>query len=199
MLAPGTVVVRRGPIGLDTGLANEEWATWAGDVGSAAAEWAHGAWQIVGPPLPFATFFARFAGTTDLVGDLDAFALRVGLGGGPPPAALMRPLVPTSSLSEVLTQYFRITSSGAGAARGNQVRTFVEAYGGTVASRRITNRAALVQRLRPSVETFARLFSLQLLITGPQPPPGAQPLEPLLLRAIDAMTDLFVDWLEARL
>lgn len=112
MLAPATVVVRRGPVGLDTGLANEEWATWAGDVGSAAAEWASAAWRVFGPPLPFATFFTRFAGDSDLVGDLDAFALRAGVGGGTPPASLMRPLVLSSSLSELLLQYSPSTRTG---------------------------------------------------------------------------------------
>jgi uncharacterized protein DUF4157 len=200
MLAPAQVVVTRGRFGLQTGLANEEWATWAGDVGSAAAEWAMANFMTFGPVQGAPIFFGRFASDSDLVGDIDAFAVRVGLGGGPPPAALMRPLVLNAPLSEVLMQYFRITSTGAGTARGTKIQDFVTAYGGTVTNRRITNRPAFFQRLRPSVDEFARLFSLQLLITTPgQPPPGGQQLGPLLDNAIDTMTVLFVDWLEARL
>lgn len=200
MLAPAQVVVTRGRFGLQTGLANEEWATWAGDLGSAAAEWAMTRYMTFGPVQGAPTFFSRFASDSDLVGDIDAFALRVGLGGGPPPAALMRPLVLGVPLSEVLMRYFRITSTAAGTARGTRIQDFVTAYGGVVTNRRITNRPAFVQRLRPSVDEFARLFSLQLLITTPgQPPPGGQQLGTLLDAGIDAMTGLFVDWLEARL
>lgn len=200
MLAPAQVVVTRGRFGLQTNLANEEWATWAGDVGSAAAEWAMATYMTFGPMQGAPVFFTRFASDSDLVGDIDAFGVRVGLGGGPPPAALMRPLVLNASLSEVLLRYFRITSSGPGAARGSRIQDFVAAYGGVVANRQITNRAAFIQRLRPSVDEFARLFTLQLLITTPgQPPPGGQQLAPLLATGIDTMTGLFTDWLEARL
>ncbi|MGA3398713.1 MAG: DUF4157 domain-containing protein [Acetobacteraceae bacterium] len=203
MTHPQDVVVRKGPVGLDTGLANEEWATWAGDVGSAAAEWAVDAFMGTPDTKRLPIFFRRFAGDSDLVGDIDSFALRAGGGGAAtPPAQLTQTISLTGRLSEILLQYFRITGSARGAAHTNRVRNFIEAYGGVISGQTLSNRPVLVARLKPSVENFAGLFSLQKLLSpGPQPqrPPGAPEFATLLTTANDAMTDLFVDWLVAHL
>jgi len=202
MLHPQLVVLRRGPIGLQTDLANEEWATWAGDVGSAAAEWSMDVYMGTPPSSTnLDAFFRRFAGDSDLTGDIDAFALRAGGGGAAtPPAQLMRTISLTGPLSNALLQYFRITSSGLGAARGRSARNLVEAYGGVITGSTLTNRAALVARLRPSVDEFARMFAIRLLLgPGPNPPPGAPDFGTLIVTAIDAMTERFVDWLVARI
>lgn len=201
MLHPQLVVLNFGRIGFQTALANEEWATWAGDVGSAAAEWTWSAYMgtpNVASQQP--VFFQRFASDSDLAGDLDSFAFRAGAGGAAsPPAQLMRTVSLTGPLSNMLLQYFRITGSALGAARGDSVRNFVEAYGGAISGHTLTNRPVLVANLRPSVDEFARMFALrQLLSSGPNPPPGAPPFAPLLAGAVDAMTNLFVDWLAAR-
>jgi hypothetical protein len=200
MLHPQFPVVHKGPFGLVLNLANEEWATWAGDVGSAAAEWAMAMHLGTASLGDLATFFTRFAGDSDLVGDLDAFAMRAGGGGAAtPPAQLMQTIHLTGPLSNALLQYFRITSSALGAARGDRVRNFVEAYGGVISGHTLTNRAALNTRLQPSVGEFARMYALRLIGSSPNPPPGALDLNNLLILAIDSMTARFVGWLEARL
>lgn len=204
MLAPADVVIPAGRLGgLQTALPNEEWATWAGDVGSAAAEWAWDAWMSAKPnPAAFGTFFARYASDSDLLGDIDSFAVRAGLGTAAPAAQLMRGIRLTGPLSELLLQYFRISGSALGAAHGGSVANFVAAYGGVVAHRTLTNPTALAARLRPSVDEFARLFSMQRLLmgsSGQQPPAGAPPFPVVLAAGIDEMTARFVDWLAHRL
>jgi outer membrane protein OmpA-like peptidoglycan-associated protein len=201
MLTPQNVTITKGPFGLQTNLANEEWATWAGDVGSAAAEWALDAFLTKPNNANLDPFFHRFASDADLIGDIDSFAVRAGFSGAAPPAQLMQAIQLTGPLSNALLQYFRITSSALSVARGRRTQNLIEAYGGIIASRKLTNRAALIARLRPSVDEFARLFSIQRLLTtsGPQPPPGAPPFPTLLATAIDEMTARFVDWLVAQL
>lgn len=202
MMRPQMVVLRKGSFGLQTGLANEEWATWAGDVGSAAAQWSMDVYMGTPPsPTNLDAFFHRYAGDDDLTGDVDAFAMRAGGGGAAtPPAQLMQSIALTGPLSNALLQYFRITSSALGAQRGRSARNFVEAYGGLITGKTLTNRPALVARLRPMVDEFARMYAVRLLLSpGPNPPPGAPDFATLIVTAIDAMTNRFVDWLVARI
>ena len=72
---------------LGTGLANEEWTTWAGDAGSAAAEFAVDTYANTATGR-MADYFNRFAGVDDLLGDVDAFAIRAGLSGLAPGRAV---------------------------------------------------------------------------------------------------------------
>lgn len=196
MLAPGEVVVS----GTYTNVGNEDWATWAGDVGSAAAEWAMAAWLDRATAADFSTFFDRYAGTPDLLGDIDAFALRAGENGGAPSAQRMRPIELAGPLSSVLRQYFRITGSAPGSAHLRRAETFVEAFGGVVVDRRITNRDALVARLRPPVEQFATLYVFARVTHGfPDPPPNPPPIDSLVRTAVDDMVPRFVDWLATEL
>jgi hypothetical protein len=205
MLRPKFPVIP-GPFGsgFQTTLANEEWATWAGDVGSAAAEWSLDAFVGTPSTTKLDVFFHRFASDEDLTGDLDAFAMRAGGGGAAtPPAQLMRTISLTGPLSEAMLQYFRLTGSSLDAQRGNKVRNFVEAYGGVISGKTLTNRPAFVARLRPSVDEFARMFGVRRLLSSatanPQRPPGAPAFANLLATAIDEMTDRFVDWLVKQL
>ena len=196
MLTPQNVTVR----GFQVPLPNEEWATWAGDVGSAAAEWAWDAWFSRTNASTFPAYFTRFASDSDLFGDIDSFAMRAGSSGAAPSAQLMQAIPLQGPLSNALLQYFRISTSALFAARGRRIRNFVEAYGGTVAGTTITNKPALIARLRPSVNVFANLFVFQRSVTpGPNPPPGTGPITPVLNTGIDEMTRRFVDWLESHL
>ena len=200
MLAPRNVTITKGSFGLQTNLVNEEWATWAGDVGSAAAEWALDSYLTKPNNANLDPFFHRFASDADLIGDIDSFALRAGFSGAAPPAQLMQAIQLTGPLSNALLQYFRITSSALGVARGQRIQNFIEAYGGIISSRKLTNRAALIARLLPSVDEFARLLSIKrLLSSGPQPPAGAPLFAPLLTTGIAEMTARFVDWLVAQI
>lgn len=86
MLNPHEVVLSFGSrvqVQLPTGVRNDEWATWAGDVGSAAAEWAADQYRLSSRGnLDF--YFRSFADPDDLYGDIDAFAIRAGLTGAAP-------------------------------------------------------------------------------------------------------------------
>ncbi|HEY0184349.1 MAG TPA: DUF4157 domain-containing protein [Rhodopila sp.] len=186
-----------------TTVPNEEWATWAGDVGSAAAEWVvDTAFTAPATPLRQKDYFTRFAGDDDLRGDLDAFAMRAGLStGGAPSSHLTQALRLTGTLSEDLRQYYRLTGSAPGLSRAHATRDFIEAYGGTLSGSTVTNRAVFAARLRPSVSQFANLFMLAKLLKrgffGNAPrPPGAPLPNGLIDPAVDAMTDLFISWLE---
>ena len=194
MLDPRDVAVSLGPAQFQTSLVNEEWATWAGDVGSAAAEWSLDAWAT-GTPGDAGVFFSRFASDADLRGNVAAFAFRSGANGGAPPQQLRQALRLTGPLSEALLQYFRLTSTPLGNARGSAVRSFIQAYGGQLNGNALTNRPALVNRLRPSVEEFAGLFVMERILRGAQGGPGAPPLQTYLVPAIQAMTERYVDWL----
>ena len=74
-------------------------------------------------------------------------------------------------------------------------------HDGTLAGSTLTNRTALRARLTPSVDEFARLFSIKALLSPstPNPPPGGPAFPTLLTIGIDAMTARFVDWLAKRL
>lgn len=196
MLAPGIVTIPR--VNLVTDVPNEDWATWAGDVGSAATEWAYATWMS--NPIKPEAAFAKLASDPDLIGDVDSFAIRASsFGAAPPPAQLMRGIRLNAPLSELLLQYFRLSGTALAAARGGRFQNFVEAYGGIVVNKKITNRAALIARLRPSVEKFAGRLAFLKVATGPNPPPGAPMMTNLLATASEEMTARFVDWLAARL
>ena len=202
MMSPHDVAHLPGPINATT-VPNEEWATWAGDVGSAAAEWVvDTVFTSPGTPLSQKDYFVKFAGDDDLRGDLDAFAMRGGFNpGGSPSSRLMQAIRFTGTLSEDLRQYYRLTSSALGVSRSRGTKDFVEAYGGVLSGSSVTNRAVLAARFRPSVSQFAHLFMLLKLFKrgffANTPRPTGAPLpNGLIDPAIDAMTDLFITWLE---
>jgi outer membrane protein OmpA-like peptidoglycan-associated protein len=201
MLNPREVELHMGPVTLPTGLWNEEWATWAGDVGSAAAEFTA---DSVGGTLRgnLAVYFNDLAGADDLAGDIDAFAMRAGLRpAAAPPALLRSTMTPGTPLSELLMQYYRITSSAQGSARANRKRSFIQAYGGVLSGTTLTNRPALEAALRPSVENFAGRFfaftAIQRGFMGSNPPPGLSGATATLAQAVTDTTTLFVDYLLA--
>ncbi|HEV7374854.1 MAG TPA: DUF4157 domain-containing protein [Pyrinomonadaceae bacterium] len=207
MLRPHDVSISGLPSVINaTTVPNEEWATWAGDVGSAAAEWVvDTTFTAPSTPLSQATYFTRFAGDDDLRGNIDSFAMRAGFNpGGTPSSRLAQTLRLTGTLSESLRQYYRLTSSALGLNRSRSSREFVEAYGGVLSGTTITNRPALAARLRSSVRQFASLYMLDRLFrrgyfsSAPRPP-GAPEASALFDPAVDAMIDRFISWLETHL
>jgi hypothetical protein len=202
MLNPGEVQVSVGPITMASGLANEEWATWAGDAGSAAAEFAVDTYANTATGT-IADYFSRFAGTDDLLGDVDSYALRAGLTGLPPASQLQRPATLSGTFSEMLMQYFRISSSTLSRSRTSSIRSFIQAYGGVLSTNTLTNRPAFEARLLPSIENFAgRFVMFRMLQRGflntPPPSPGPSPTATLPTAVADA-TRMFVDFLIANL
>lgn len=183
MMQPHHVTLRF----LQASLANEEWATWAGDVGSAATHYAMD--ELYGTRRGnYNQYFTRYASDAYLYGDIDSFAIRAGLSPQrTPPSLLMQQLQLNAPLSSALGQ-----------ARSARVRAFISAYGGRVVNRRLTNRSTLVNALRPSCETFAGLLAIQELgRRGNMPPrPAGAPSSTVLMdSSVTAMTNRFVDWL----
>jgi outer membrane protein OmpA-like peptidoglycan-associated protein len=204
MLNPGEVHLALGSrVTLATGLANEEWATWAGDAGSAAAEFAVDTYARTLHGTMADYFNVRFADPDDLMGNLDAWALRAGLTGLASAAQLRAPVTLAAPFSEILMQYFRISSSALARSRTSSVRNFVQAYGGVLSGSTLTNRPVLEAALFPSIENFAGRFALfRMLQRGflstPPPSPGPS-ITVTLPPAITDATRLYVDFLVARL
>ncbi|MDB5250075.1 MAG: outer membrane protein OmpA [Segetibacter sp.] len=202
MFNPHNVEIPFGPITSVTNIINEEWATWAGDVGSSVGEWAIET-MYAGRDQDLDTFFSRFAGNSDLWGNIESFAIRLGINGGTAAGQLGRAFVPGQTFSEILMNAFRITSSAAGRRNQSRVRDFVEAYGGITSSNAITNQPALVNRLKPAIREFAQLYSMDRLLRrgyfggGSSQPTGS--FIPYLDRGIDEMTQRFVNWLQQHL
>ena len=201
MLRPGEVTMSQGAIAVVVGTRNEEFATWSGDVGSAAAEWVTAALASAGGrELPsFARYFTRFASDADLLGDLDSFALRTGLAGGTAAVGQQLRLPRDQRLSEILRSYYAPKGSLV-QARQHRVRSFVETYGGQVSRGKLKNPQVLRQRLWPSVDEFASAFLTGKFLKGQL---GANRTgidnQELKAMATRAMTKLFVAWLARQL
>jgi len=201
--------------GIATSLNNEEVASWSGDVGSAAAEWAVDmSWGRTVPKVkgkPVGTpddYFKGFAGDSDLLGDIDAYAMRAGFSPGTSPSALAMSQVKLQGpLSEALLQYYRVSRSDQGQAHNQRFKTFVESFGGVVSGHSLTNPPAVTAVLEQKVLTFAAAFALLKLVPehqtefgDPTVPPGdSRLLNQLLVDGSSHMTNRFINFLVAHL
>lgn len=181
-------------------MSNEEFATWGGDLGSAAARKTHDEVDL-GITRPWTNYFGT-AGTPasheDLEGDIDSYVIRKGLSGTACSATAGTALPAlTSPISQLLHEYYTAAPTTLGGTRTDYARCFVQALGGTVSGSRITNKSALVTPMRNRVESFARTFYLGL-VTVPLFAIG--PVEGMrLLQYSWEGTELFLDWLEGKL
>lgn len=181
-------------------MPNEEFATWGGDLGSAAAHKTHDEVDL-GRTRPWPSYFGTAgapASYEDLEGDIDSYVIRKGLSGAACGATAGTTLPSlTSPISQILHDYYTSAPTTLGGTRTNYARCFVQAIGGTVSGSRITNKAALVTPIRNRVESFARTFYLGL-VTVPLFAIG--PVEGMrLLQYSWEGTELFLDWLESKL
>ncbi|NIM95755.1 MAG: DUF4157 domain-containing protein [Anaerolineales bacterium] len=186
-------------VGLQTGVPNEEWATWAGDVGQAAAKYATDEFYDRRKGN-YVRYFVETASDADLLGDIDSFAIRVGLAGASDPQKqLMQRLKLNRPLSEILLQYFRLSKTRIGHARAQRIQSFITAYGGVVEGSNLKGgRKTLTTRLARRVREFAGYFSIYLMTKYGDPPKrkaGSQPFAQLIANAVKAITNLFVNWL----
>lgn len=142
-------------------MPNTEFATWGGDLGSAAGQ------ALADPDIGASQrsdreYFNDKASADDLEGNIDAYGIvrgaggRSGLGralagGGTPPAQGTR-------VSEILAQYYGQGSSRLATAHTNRYRDFAASIGGRVEGNRIANREDLVLTIAPRVGSFARVW-----------------------------------------
>ena len=195
-------------------MPNTEFATWGGDLGSAAG-------QAVADHLldrtvrPDAEYFREYVSDADLEGNIDAFGIARGAaasGGladllsGTPPRSMAGTVRVGTPVSEILTRYYTGTASPLTRARADRFRDFAALVGGHVSGGRITNRSGLEGSMAERVASFARVWVvremrdargiLSAAITHLLPPGG---LDELLERRSRAMVNLMFDWLEARI
>ena len=185
---------------VDVAMSNEAFATWGGDLGSAAAHKVHDEVDL-GTLNPWSHYFETpnsAASAEDLEGDIDAFVIRAGLSGASCAAAPLTALPTLSSpISQILIDYYDATPSSAGTQRPNYARCAAQALGARVVGRRITNKSDVVDTIRPDVESFARNFYLGLVSV---PLFAIGPTEAVLLFSYShEASGRFVDWLETKL
>ena len=201
MLNPQEVGLTFGRVTYVTGLANEEWATWAGDVGSAAAEWALES-LYAGSEADLNELFRRFASDADLRGDIDSFSMRLGMTPGMDPDLVLGEQLRTSGrLSDILQNYYRISGTGLGRRRSSRIRDFITAYDGIIVGSTISNPQVVENRLKESIHEFASYYYMNELLrrgyfSAPTPPPRAPEY---IQRGVDNMASIFVAWLQRNL
>ncbi len=144
-------------------ISNFEFATWAGDLGSAVAQKIHDEQDNSMPTQPWSNYFltsGSLASEEDLIGDIDAYVLRTGLSGAScqnSPSKALSSL--PGSVSQVLADYYINSSTGSEASQSKRFACFVKALGGSVAGRRIVgDRGRLTERLRIRIHEFGEKF-----------------------------------------
>jgi hypothetical protein len=188
-------------------MPNTEFATWGGDLGSAAGQAVADA-DLGRTVRSDADYYAELASSDDMNGNIDAYVIQRILGG----QAGLRQAFPSlrgisltggTPLSTVLQRYYAASPGGPPADRYN---TFAMEIGGRVSNRTIANRSALERPIAERVQSFAETWywkeykaakgsARTLLGYGGA---GAALKTNLYLKAL-AMTRLFFNWLESRL
>jgi outer membrane protein OmpA-like peptidoglycan-associated protein len=199
MMKPGKVAF---PAVLTPELRNEAAATWAGDLASAARAWVMQR-LMLSYDKTAEDFFDELASTADLLGDIDSFAIRVGLDPAQPRSSQVgRRLNLRGPLSDTLLAYYRTTHTSLGEARRHRIQTFIEAYGGHVKAGEIENRDEVASNLRPQIREFAfDMMAHRLVIEGKADklPKGSPDSYALTERASTLMTGFFLNWLASHL
>lgn len=193
-------------------MPNTEFATWGGDLGSAAGQAC--ADQDTQPPARAdRDYFQDLASDADLLGDIDAFVMQRGARGSGGLAGMLQGTGPPASgtpVSEILRQFYLTSGTPMGRARTNRYNEFASSIGGRISGRTITNRAQLAGPIAIRVASFARLWYAKEIRNASMPGVGAAraaqilhaPGTALYLRLFSkslVMVNLFLDWLQARL
>jgi hypothetical protein len=184
------------------GMTNEEFATWGGDLGSAAAQKVRDEADLGLAPRPWSHYIGgagTLASDSDLEGDIDSYAMRRGLTStgcgrsfGPRITTLGGPV------SQILADYYFATATPVGAARADRFACVAQGLGGRVVGNRIVNKRASSVRdpVAARVYEFAEAFYKLKWHHGYFASAG---IGAWLLSKSFAVTDEFFDWLEARL
>lgn len=151
-------------------MSNEDFLTWGGDIGSAAAGRLRGyndsGWIFKSDP-PWSRYFltsGTYASREDLLGDIDAFTFRANQRGvacsSTKDTRMPAPSTPVSRL--FLDFYGAPPGMATGMTSADRFRCFTEATGGVISGTSITNKPSLVARFWPQVKSFAHLFYMGL-------------------------------------
>jgi outer membrane protein OmpA-like peptidoglycan-associated protein len=184
-------------------MPNEEFATWGGDIGSAAAQKVFDEQDQNMGPQPWNKYFGTkntLASSEDLEGDIDGYAIRKGITGGACGQTAQTPISVSLPVSQILDEYYSALKTPIGNTRSSRFACFTQALGGIISGGKITNKSSLQGPISNRVFSFASNFYFGVLrpkIFG-IPVPGGNNLGNLLISSI-GMTKLFLDWLESRL
>lgn len=190
-------------------MPNEEFATWGGDLGAAAAAFV--ACPQLGPTAaanedcghmagsqPLAFYLGVHAPAQDLEGDIDSFVMRAQLLGIPCIGSVQQRFTPTRPMSEVFFDYYQEPSSALGAAHTNRYLCFLQVLGATVSGRSITNLPALSDPIAARIASFGEAFFTK--IKGGTVVDTPDIGDRLRIRiAAEAARDWFFAWVTSRL
>ncbi len=107
-------------------------------------------------------FFNIESPTEDMEGDIDSFVMRAAELGIPCTGSTMQAFNLTRPVSQMFAEYFH-NAGGSGRTYRDRYRCFVESIGGTITGSKISNRADLLRRYQPQVESFAETFYLKIM------------------------------------
>ena len=186
-------------------MANEDFLTWGGDIGSAAAGRLRGyndSGIIFKSDPPWSRYFLTtdtLASQEDLLGDIDAFTFRANQRGVACASTKgSRMPSPSTPISQLFLEFYSAPPGMAtGMTAADRFTCFASAVGGIVAGTSITNKPSLVTSFWPQVLSFAHLFYLGMrkthILTF-----DAGDLAKLMEYSRD-ITGRFFNWVESRL
>jgi len=150
-------------------MSNEDFATWGGDLGAAAA--AHVACPQLGASaateddcgrkagtLPFSFYYDVSAPPQDLEGDIDPFIMRANQLGIPCSGSSQKTFTPAKAMSDVFADTYLDPTSSLGKSHSNRYQCMLEILGATLSGKTVTNRAAIVPPIAARVFSFADGF-----------------------------------------
>jgi hypothetical protein len=187
---------------------NEDFSTWAGDLGAAVA--AILACPLIGAAAATSEHCLRaghqplsyyleivHAPPQDLEGDIDPFVIRATALGIPCGSSGLRSYSPGRPISEIFGDYYYNPSSAQGTARASRNHCFLELMGATFDSNgRVNNRRAIITGpMHGRVLDFARAFYTN--IAGIPSTPNNTELRVMAIHAETAL-DWFITVLETR-
>jgi outer membrane protein OmpA-like peptidoglycan-associated protein len=192
-------------------MSNEEFATWGGDLGAAAA--AQVACPQLGPAAastddcgrragahPLSFYLGVHAPDQDLEGDIDSYVLRAQLLGVPCAGSARQTFTPTRPMSEVFSQYYIEESSSLGQAHVNRYRCLLQAIGANVQGDRITNVSSIHDPIAGRVASFGEAFWIKIKGGGVGNAAGQDTGDRInIFMNAQRATDWFLDWVTSKL
>jgi hypothetical protein len=139
-----------GSINVDLGGTGTELVTWIGDLGGGAANLATR--RVTTPTVSASAVFSGsdYGGSINLEGDVAGAVVAT----SSTTSVTAPAIAPGKKLSDVLQDY--LSPAAPSAAWTTRARTFLTMNGGTIdATGAVTNRAALIARFAPKIQTFA--------------------------------------------
>jgi Domain of unknown function (DUF4157) len=187
-------------------MPNEEFATWGGDLGAAAA--AHVGCPQLGASAatnddcgktagaqPFAFYRDVSAPLQDLEGDIEPFIARANQLGIACSGSSQKSFLPTKPMSEIFADTYLDPTSALGKAYANRYRCMLEILGATFSGNTVSNRKTIAPLIAARVFSFAQAFYIGAIVNLP-----SNRIDDLRMQIdSEAGTDWFISYLESKL